>query len=151
MAHLRPRVITAADARRLSEKKDEMRAAQGAVSEDGYLAKIVTYIPAEAIATYQAVVGVVPDDRQASVVPWVAGIVLLLTPAWMYVATMSEDEPPAWFQVIIAPIAFVVWLVAVGSPLVTVLFGSPVEPWLGSVVLISATAAIPLIEKALIK
>ncbi|MFQ5348777.1 MAG: hypothetical protein ACE5ED_13230 [Rhodothalassiaceae bacterium] len=152
MAHLRPRVYTAADARR-AQAAAQVRAGAGGATpgEDSYLAKIVTYIPAEAIATYQAIVGVVPDERGDAVIPWVAGIILLLTPLWMYVATKDENEPPAWHQIIAAPVAFAVWLIAIGSPLVDVVFGAPIEPWLGSVILIAATAVIPLVEKAVIK
>jgi FtsH-binding integral membrane protein len=145
MRTLRPRVITAADARAAA------RRGPGAPQEDSYLAKLVAYIPAESIATYQAVVNIIPQESQAKAAPWVGVVILALTPVWMFFATKTEEEGPQWFQTIVSPFAFIVWLVALNSPFVVYFTGITLEHWHCSIALIAATAAIPLLEKVFVK
>lgn len=142
MQHLRPRVITSADATRAKANPPPTP------DEDSYLAKVIKYIPGESIATYQALVGLVPSkpEKHDIVVRSVAVFIFVLTPIWMYFATKKPSEPPQWFQVGVSPFAFLVWLFAIGSQL----FPSH-QPWVGSFVLIAVSAIIPLLEKIFIK
>lgn len=146
MRTLRPRVITAADARAAAATRGP-----GAPREDSYLAKLVAYIPAESIATYQAIVNIIPQESQAKAVPWVGVVILVLTPLWMFFATKTKEEGPQWFQTVISPFAFVVWLIALKSPFVLYFTGFILENWHCSIVLIAATAFIPLLEKLFVK
>lgn len=145
MRTLRPRVITAADARAAA------RRGPGAPEEDSYLAKLVAYIPAESIATYQAIVNFIPQESQAKAVPWVGVAILVLTPIWMFIATKTEEEGPQWFQTIVSPFAFTVWLVALNSPFVLYFTDIALENWHCSITLIAATALIPLLEKLFVR
>ncbi len=145
MRTLRPRVVTAADARAATKR------GPGAPEESTYLAKLVAYIPAESIATYQAIVNFVPQESQANWLPWAGVAILALTPIWMYFATKTEEEGPQWFQTIVSPFAFIVWLVALNSPFVLYFAGITLENWQCSIALIAATALIPLLEKVFVK
>ena len=145
MRTLRPRVTTAADARAAAKR------GPGAPQEDSYLAKLVAYIPAESIATYQAIVNIIPEASQAKGVPWVGVAILGLTPFWMFFATKTEEEGPQWFQTIVSPFAFIVWLIALNSPFVLYFTGITLENWHCSISLIAATAVIPLLEKLFVK
>lgn len=145
MRTLRPRVITAADARAAAGR------GPSGPQEDSYLAKLVAYIPAESIATYQAIVNIIPQEKQAQAVPWVGVVILALTPFWMFFATKTEEEGPQWFQTTVSPFAFIVWLIALNSPFVLYFTGITLENWHCSIALIAATVLIPLLEKLFVK
>lgn len=142
MQHLRPRAITSADATLLRLTPPP------APNEDSYLAKLIKYIPGESIATYQAMAGLVPNQmlQYKHIVTSIAVFICVLTPIWMYFATKRPSEPPQWFQVGVSPLAFLVWLFAIGSPLY-----HHHDDWVGSIVLIAVSALIPLLEKIFIR
>jgi hypothetical protein len=151
MAHLRPRVITGRPARRGSEVRGF------SPPEDSYISKVIKYIPAETIAGYQAVIGIIPEISQSSVTPVFAIFLLIFTPLWVLFATKEPDEPWAWYQSMVSIAAFLIWLFAINSPFWSWALSAlrvadgPVQPpgYLRSLVLIGATMAFPLFEKIL--
>ncbi len=103
--------------------------------QSNYLGRLVAYIPAEIIAVYQTIEsflardkGDQPSDMAASLpaVPLasedtllVSGLVLLiLTPCWFYFSTGAKGETPAWHQIVNATVAFAIWLLVSGNPVV---------------------------------
>jgi hypothetical protein len=142
MPHIHPRVITALDAERYAT-----RAESPPSKEDNYLAKLVKYIPGEAIATHQALAGFNSPDN-APLIGWLSLALLPISIFWFYFGTKQKGEPPAWSQVILCPIAFALWMIVVQSAAVQVLFDKQLlTPTQGSIVLIFATAVMPLLEK----
>lgn len=140
MAHWRPRVVTAAGARRT------LAPGQPSPPEQSYIAKVVTYIPAEIIATYQAAIGVIPVDAQQAL--WWTGLILLIiAPVWTAVAAKDTREPIPWYQALAALIAFAIWLLAMKSPLFDFAGGMP--GYVRSLILIGAGLLFPLMEKIL--
>jgi RsiW-degrading membrane proteinase PrsW (M82 family) len=149
MPHIRPRVITAIDAEKNASRSASTSSSGGNSpgKEDSYLAKIIKYIPGEAIATHQALAGF-GASAYAAVVGWLSVALLIICVFWFYYGTKEKGEEPAWSQIILCPIAFAIWMLVVQSPAVQVLFGRQlVTPDLGSILLIFATAVMPLLEK----
>ena len=113
---------------------------------DSYMAKLVKYIPAESVAMYEALDGIVPQDKDGYMLVF-TWVILTLTPIWVWFATQSVNTPKAdKFHVVVSILAFIVWLVVLESVWAIEIFGE-IEAWLGSVLLIFATAIIPLVEK----
>jgi hypothetical protein len=75
---------------------------------DGYLDRLVKYIPAEIIALYLGASNVVPaGDASYHLALWIiAGLTAVCTPVYMYFSTREAGKPTLWSQIIISSIAF---------------------------------------------
>jgi hypothetical protein len=145
MAHWRPRVQTG-----LSAVKTLSPGAPAA-PEQSYAAKVVTYIPAEIIATYQAAVGVVPATATQALA-WVGIVLLVVAPFWTAFATTDPKERVPWFQVLASLVAFAIWLLSVQNPIFGFVLtnGADAIPgYVRSLVLIGAGLGFPLVENIL--
>lgn len=144
--------------------------------EDQYVQKVIKYIPAEIVAGYTALIGYlnvtansdIPDHYIAYYL-FLIVILILITPIWTYYAVLDKADPPnpdedkkrARFHAFIATIAFIVWVLAIGNPLLKILlcncatpncpdclFYSPV---LGSILLVLFTLLTPLMERIVLR
>jgi hypothetical protein len=123
--------------------EDPQLAAAGAA--DGYLAKLVKYIPGEIIAGYLAADGIVrssisdDQDRLESYL-WIFLVVgLFLTPLYLWrVAKVSKVV-----QIALATVSFAAWVFGVGGAFS---FTDWYEPFQGGLVVIGATLVIPIID-----
>lgn len=111
---------------------------------DTYLTKLVKYIPAEIIAVYIFISGILKSLEASAALQWVAfALLLVLTPLYMWRVTQDKTKPPAWAQIIIASFSFAVWVFAVGGPFVTL-------PWYntlyGSLLVAVYTLVVPMIS-----
>jgi hypothetical protein len=83
----------------------------------GYAERVVKYIPAEVVAVYTAVRGLLPSPESEPSVVYVAWIVfalfLIATPVYLWRVNTSSREP-GW-QIAIASAAFVVWAYSLGG------------------------------------
>jgi hypothetical protein len=130
-----------------------------------FIGRLATYIPAEIIAAYQTILGFVvgtgdsagegnttaADAASISAPPHngalvLVGILLLvLTPVWIYFSTKNSGERPAWHQIINATIAFAVWLLVTGNPIVREI--PDWQPLYGSIAMVLMVIIIfPLVE-----
>lgn len=138
---LRPRVVTAADTR-----------ADSALAEDSYLGKVARYIPSEIVAAYLAASGIVmgaSGDIPKLTWLWVVIAVLgVLTPIWMIFATNVPGKPKAVFQIVVATVAYLVWVFAISG---ADLFPAWYNSIYGGLLLILFTLVVPLVEKIFIK
>src|SRR5213593_3153751 len=86
MLRQRPRVITAADAKRVAPPPGALsELAAVAQAEDPYIAKLIKYIPAEVVATYQFGAGVIaqlPESSRHSTFWWWAGFLFIIAGLW---------------------------------------------------------------------
>ena len=98
---------------------------------DNFLSKIIKYIPAEILAIYTAIIGVLKapsNDKlplEANVHTYFIILIIItaLTPVWTYLAVWDNPniiEPPskrkrALFHAIIATISFLIWVYAIGD------------------------------------
>jgi hypothetical protein len=102
------------------------------ISADGYLDKIVKSIPSQVIAFYTAAItwlgsGTSPQDNAApNPKLWIAFVLgILLTPILTWKQTHEEGKPPAYLQIAIATVSFVVWAFAIPGPFQSFSFWSP--------------------------
>jgi hypothetical protein len=141
---LRPRVITPRDLAVVVASKTARDVP--VPSPDRYLSKLVKYIPVEIVAAYLAGEGVIegmasPPSPNVLWIWW--GFLVVLSPFWIAFATRTPGLPVAWFQTLVAPVAFTAWVFGMGGPFAATWSYSPAY---GSLVLIAATLLIPLLE-----
>ncbi len=145
-------------------------------SNDGYIQKLIKYIPAEIVAGYTALTGYLSVNTNTDIPPHyktyymiVLCILLVITPIWTYYAVLDNDQPAgpsqgtppnkkqAWFHASIATISFTIWVYAIGNPLLKTILcdctntGCPdcglYSPVLGSIILVLFTILTPLFER----
>jgi len=115
------------------------------VEFDSYFDKAVKYIPADIVAAWVAVTGLVSSARDVprQTILWVAfGIGLLVTALWTWKQAAAPGRRPPVTQAIISTGAFAVWVYALGGPFQHV----PGQPVYGSLLLILYTLVVALID-----
>jgi hypothetical protein len=139
------RVITTKDA---SAHKTEGLHIQGGGAPqaqiDDYPTKLIKYIPAEIVATFVVVDGILRSAPQVpTAVYWIIFFVLLiLTPLYIWRVTTEPNEPPAIAQILISTCSFFVWVFALGGPFSYLDWYQPVY---GALVLPIFTLVIPIV------
>lgn len=124
---------------------EQYQSSKGEINVDDYTGRLLKYIPADVVAAWITVVGLISgaDNIPRQTVLWIAFVVgLILAAAWTYRLTSKPDAPPAITQTGIATIAFGVWVFALGGPFAGLSWYDPVY---GSLVLILFTLGVPLI------
>jgi hypothetical protein len=110
---------------------------------DTWYERLLKFIPAESVALYLALEGIVrtPDLSPQAQQVWLA-IVLALAVVftWLYLGRTSEI-PPSTTQLVVSSGALVVYVFAVGGVFATLGFW---QPWQGTLLLIAATAFLSL-------
>jgi len=112
---VRPRVYTAQDL-----------ASDPRLRPDGYVQKIVKYVPSEIVAAYVALasylqpvaadgktIAATASDKPIWYVFW---FLLVLSPIYIYFFTWEPNKPRPIYQTIVAPFAFVAWVIAIEGP-----------------------------------
>jgi hypothetical protein len=115
---------------------------------DGYLGRLLKYIPAELVGLYLAAKGVVPVNQPDSdQVLWtVAAFTWFLVPIYLYFATSRNKQKPLLLQVILGTIAFPVWIFAVGGRPVNGLAWYAGHQFVGSIALMFVTVVFGLMR-----
>jgi FtsH-binding integral membrane protein len=96
----------------------ELQSTQGGGEADGYLDRVVKYVPADVVAAWTAAVAVIKGTIgiPSIAVLLVCFIVALgLTFWWTLQQTKTENQPPAYKQAAVATVAFLVWVLALGD------------------------------------
>jgi hypothetical protein len=85
---------------------------------DGYIDRLLKYIPSEIIALYLGVQNVIPtQDKYYSLSLWIVSILTaLIVPVYMYYMTREPKQPTPWSQILISSVAFPIWVFAIGGP-----------------------------------
>lgn len=114
------------------------------LTEDDYLSKVVKYIPAEIVAVFVTINGILkPDPNVPAIFHWLLFIVLLvLTPLYIWRFASVKGLPPPYAQVAISTISFIIWVFALGGPFD---FLGWYKSIYGSILLILFTLVPPLI------
>ena len=107
--------------------------------------RLVKLIPSEIVTAYVTIQGLISGYAGAGnkeKLMWIVfGALFLLTPIYLYFIT----DVRKWGQIIFTSIAFVIWVIAVGSPITTILDFPSV--FIGSVLLVIYTLLIPFFYK----
>ena len=90
----------------------------GMAPRDGYIDRLLKYIPAEIVALYLGVTNVIPPPLKAHrAALWVVSVIsALCVPLYMYLSTHKPNQPALWSQIVISSIAFPLWVFAIGGP-----------------------------------
>jgi len=108
---------------------------------DSYYDRLFKYIPADVVAGWITVKGIIASASGVSKdnIYWICFIAgVIFTILWTYKLTSIEGHKPAWLQIMIATLAFIVWVVVTGEPF-------KIEPYIGSLILVAYTLAAGLI------
>lgn len=119
----------------------------GSSQEDDYFARLAKYIPSEILALYLAMSAAVPQNHATAL--WIVfALNLLLVPIYMWIVTSRDPgKGPLVIQVVLATIAFPVWVFAMGPPFS--LFSWYLDwKWLATILLMFSTVVFGLIRPA---
>lgn len=119
-----------------------------APTADGYLSRLAKYIPAEIVGLYLFVTGVIPQTGSEPnwLALWVVfAACLVLTFVYMWHMTRQEGGKPLWPQIVLATIAFPIWVFAIGGPFKAFAW---YESWIASIILAFATVVFGMIRPA---
>jgi hypothetical protein len=109
-------VVTAKDIERINQPGAESRIQAGTISQDGYFDRLFKYIPAELVAGYIFVLGVVKqltDAGEIKLFQWsLFAIFCILTPLYLWRVQKVQKIQ----QHIISLLSFIVWVFALGGP-----------------------------------
>jgi hypothetical protein len=118
-------------------------AIQPAEKQDGFMDRLLKYIPAEIVAVYIFVEGLILSaggTGSLSTLYWIVFIAFcILTPLYLW----RIQRVTKVTQIIISLVAFVVWVFALGGPFVLLAWYKPIY---GSVLLPIFTIAIAIVE-----
>ena len=111
---------------------------------DDYPTKLIKYIPAEIVAAFVVVDGILRSAPQVpTAVYWIIFLVLLIfTPLYIWRVTTEPNKPPAIAQILISTSSFFVWVFALGGPFSYLDWYQPVY---GALVLPIFTLLIPIV------
>jgi hypothetical protein len=111
---------------------------------DDYSSKLMKYIPAETVAgfvTLNGLLSAVPGVTLGFL--WFVFVTLvLLTMGYAWRSTQYKPLPPAYLQIAIMTVAFVVWVFSIGGPFT---YFAWYKEYYGATILILYTIFIPLI------
>ena len=117
-----------------------------------YVDRLIRLIPAEAVAAYSAIHGIVDGAAKSSAsaanaLPWlpVLGVAfVVLVRGWGTRASSGDLSTIQWSAVIIAVVSFLILVLSLGRPII---WRAVPEPWLSSTVLIAWVFALPYFYK----
>src|SRR6185437_9102009 len=97
--------------------------------------------PAELVGLYLAARGIVPaDSKELDLTLWIIALCTwILVPIYMYFATSRSGQKPLITQVLLATVAFPVWVFATGGHPVVSLTWYSNRQFIGSLVLMFVT------------
>src|SRR5436190_23486193 len=87
---------------------------------DTYFDRIVKYVPADVVAAWTAVTAAVKGASASVPAPTVLWVCFafgaIFTPFWVLGQTHIEGKPKAYTQALVATLAFIIWVFALGEP-----------------------------------
>jgi hypothetical protein len=109
---------------------------------DDYFGRLVKYIPAEIVGLWLVARGMIPA-ADAPVLWATFGGAWLLVPVYLWFATSRRGRPlPS--QIVLAAVAFPVWVFAIGGPFPELFAWHRDRPYAASIVLLFITVVFPL-------
>jgi len=136
-------IVTAKDLQRMSQSGSEARVPAGTITRDGYLDRLFKYIPAELVAGYIFVLGVMKqltDAGEVRMFQWLLFIIFcILTPLYLW----RVQKVLKVHQHIISLLSFIVWVFALGGPFALSGWYNPVY---GAILLPVFTLVVAIIE-----
>lgn len=115
----------------------------GETHADDYSTRLLKYIPAEVVAVYVFVEGIIRQSADAPSIQtllWIVfGFIFILTPFYLW----RVQKVQKWVQLLVSTIAFAVWVFSMGGPFASLIWYKPIY---GAVLLPLFTFAVGIIE-----
>ena len=95
-----------------------LQSTQGGGDADGYLDRVIKYVPADVIAAWTAAVAII---KGATGIPSLTVLLICFAVGlgvafwWTLTNTKAATQPPAYKQALVATVAFLVWVLALGD------------------------------------
>ncbi len=125
----------------------QLQASEQSSEVDGYLEKVMKYIPSEIVGVWITIKTIVEGNNeipQNGVLWGIFIICLFLTFAYLRLLPSDSEKKPTIKQTIISVGAFIVWAIAIGGePFLSIRWYHPIY---GSILMVLYTATIPLIS-----
>lgn len=125
----------------------QLQGKRGAASVDTYFDKVIKYIPADVVAAWTVVTGLVAsagDQIPKNTVLWISyGFCIVLTALWTRKQTQQSNQPIAITQIAVSTLAFAIWVAALGGPFESL---PSYQRLYGSLLLIAYTLMVGLIN-----
>lgn len=117
---------------------------QPVLTPDDYLTRVVKYIPAEIVAVFVTVRGIIDLVADSSTfLYWIVfGFLVIMTVVYSWKSSTVKGLPPAYTQVVVSTVSFVIWVFALGEPFSSLGWYRPIY---GSLLLILYTLIPPLL------
>lgn len=113
---------------------------------DTYFDKVVKFIPGDVVAAWTVASGLIASAGEQvpkNTLLWVAyGFGIVITALWTWRQTQTKGLPVAKTQILIATVAFAIWVAALGGPFES---WPSYERLYGSLLLIAYTLVVGLI------
>jgi hypothetical protein len=132
---------------RVGKPPVDERISASVVGEEGdgsTLKAILGWIPTEVITAYKAGIGFVPLTYPSWRL-WITILGIPITFLWIAYATRKKDEPLAWRQALISPVAFAFWVAAI-EPDVMKMLNPDWQIWMGSLFLAGGMLLLPILD-----
>jgi hypothetical protein len=121
----------------------------GVAREEDFMGRLLKYIPAEIVGLYLAAKGIVigTSGKDTETILWLTvAFSWMLVPIYLWVATSRDGQKPLLLQILLATIAFPIWIFAVSGPPVSSLQWYSDHQYVGSLILIFVTFIFGLIK-----
>jgi len=129
---------------------------------DTYFDRVIKYIPSDIVAAWTAATGIIYSQqapgvggaagapgggtRGANTALWIAFAVgTVITAVWTWRQTSEDDKNPAVRQIIVSTLAFIVWVLALGGPFLSLDWYAQ-NRYVGSLILIGYTLLIGIVK-----
>jgi hypothetical protein len=116
--------------------------------QEEYLGRLAGYVPTEIVGLYIAAAGMVPAavTSRGTALWWIFAGCFALTPVYLGFATKDPKKGPLWLQILLATIAFPVWVFAMGGPFTSFQW---YQGWIASIVLFFVTVIFGMVKPKL--
>lgn len=99
----------------------------GGPESDKFFDRVIKYVPADVVGAWVAATGIIASSGGSpashATMLWVAfAFGLIFTAAWTYRQTSEPGKPTAALQIVVATLAFAVWVFALGGPFASLLW-----------------------------
>lgn len=115
---------------------------------DGYFQRLFKLIPAEVIAVYPAIAGLIPDTDTTWIVTWPCVCVVIL----LFIRILGTRAPevqqgPQWIAIVVSIVSFLIWLYTLDGVLVKTVFGE-FHSYRGFIAVVGWTFFVPYFYRA---
>ncbi len=136
-------VYSSSEQTKVATKAGIQGAPEETKQDPSYSDKLLALIPAEIVAAFVAINGMLSSTEVPALLNWIIFAVLLIfTVIYEWRVTTEPQRPAAILQIAIASVAFVIWVYVLGGPFKSFSWYNPIY---GSVFAVLYTLGVPFL------